>query len=33
VLLRRVQHRSSAVFAVYRVLLGLVVLGLVLTRG
>jgi undecaprenyl-diphosphatase len=33
VLLRWVRHRSFAVFAVYRVLLGLVVLGLVLARG
>jgi undecaprenyl-diphosphatase len=33
VLLRWVQHRSFAVFAGYRVLLGLVVLGLVLARG
>jgi undecaprenyl pyrophosphate phosphatase UppP len=33
VLLRWVQHRSFAVFAAYRVLLGLVVFGLVLARG
>ena len=33
VLLRWVRHRSFAVFAVYRVLLGLTVFGLVLARG